>query len=166
MDIIASTIAAALGVAIILRVVNHFAYHHLKRQRLSSERWALNICCGRTDGGGINADIVRHAELPNFVLIDNIYDLPFRDGEFENVFCSHVMEHVGDPDAFYRELKRVGRRVVILLPPLWDIGAALNVFEHKWIFLTMETEHEKLPHRVRLPFSSATHRVFGQAVKA
>jgi len=161
------TAAAALGiVALILRILNHLAYHHLKHQRLKRERWALNIGCGRTDGGGVNADIVCHADLPNFVLIENIYSLPFADGAFENVFCSHVMEHVDDPDAFYGELKRVGRRVVILLPPLWDLGAAFNIFEHKWLFLTLNTEHETLPRRVRLPLAASAHRLLGQAVKA
>jgi SAM-dependent methyltransferase len=166
MEIFAPVIAALAGVVVVLRAANHIAYHHLKEKRLRRERWALNICCGKTDGGGINADIVQHSDLPNFVLIDDIYDLPFGDGAFENVFCSHAMEHVEDPDAFFGELNRVGKRVVILIPPLWDIGAALNIFEHKWIFLTFSTEHETLPPRVRLPFAETAHRVLGQAVKA
>ena len=63
-----------------------------------------NICCGRTDGGGINADIVQHGDVPNFVKLDSIYRLPFADGQFEVVLCSHTAEHVQYPQRFDREL--------------------------------------------------------------
>jgi SAM-dependent methyltransferase len=163
---ISSGIAAVMCAGVILRVANHFSYHYLKNRILRRERWGLNICCGRTDGGGINADIVRHANLPNFVLLNDIYNLPFKDDEFESVLCSHAMEHVDDPKAFHAELRRISKRVVILLPPLWDIAAALNVFEHKWLFLTGNTEHERLPRHIPLPLSRRVQRVFGQSVRA
>lgn len=33
---------------------------------------------------------------------------PFRDGEFDYVICSHVVEHVADPASFIAEVCRVG----------------------------------------------------------
>ena len=33
---------------------------------------------------------------------------PFEDGEFDYVICSHVVEHVPDPEAFLNEIFRVG----------------------------------------------------------
>jgi len=34
---------------------------------------------------------------------------PFSDGEFDYVICSHVIEHVADPEQFVQEIFRVGR---------------------------------------------------------
>lgn len=34
---------------------------------------------------------------------------PFKDGEFDYVICSHVIEHVADPVSFLAEVFRVGR---------------------------------------------------------
>ena len=122
----------------------------------------MNICCGKTDGGGVNADIVRHADVPRFQRIEDIYRLPFSDRHFDSVLCSHTLEHVEDPDRFYSELCRVGRQVVLVLPPLWDITAALNVFEHRWIFLTWKKVHDRPPRRLRLPLARTLQGLLGQ----
>jgi SAM-dependent methyltransferase len=64
------------------------------------------------------------------VLLHGIYRLPFEDSQFETVFCSHTLEHVEDPGGLFAELCRVDRSVTAVVPPLWDLSAALNVFEH------------------------------------
>ncbi len=143
-----------------------YSYHCQKRSIIARGRWDLNICCGTTDGGGVNADIVRHADVPNFVAIDDIYRLPFADGEFDSVLCSHTIEHVEDPEQFDRELRRVGRRVTYILPPLWDLAAALNVREHRWLFLTIRKVHHDLPRCVPLPFARRLQARLGQRVAA
>jgi hypothetical protein len=144
---------------------NWLSYRVLKRRILQSRTWDLNICSGYTDGGGVNADIFVHARVPNFVLVD-VYRLPFQDGQFEAVLCSHTLEHVEDPEAFYRELKRVGHKVTIVIPPLWDLTAAFNVLEHRWVFLSLRKVHHALPPRIRLPLAEAVQRRLGQKVKA
>ena len=115
-------------------VAHTISYKIIKKRIIGKTSWDLNICCGTIDGGGINADIYKHAELPNFVLIEDIYKLPFDDGRFEKVLCSHTLEHVSDPARFFDELRRVGRDVTIIIPPLWDILAAFDFFEHKYIW--------------------------------
>lgn len=143
------------------------SYGVLKRLIVEERRWGLNICCGATDGGGVNADIVRHdPSLPRFRRIKDIYRLPFRTRTFDTVLCSHTIEHVDDPDRFYRELRRVGRKVVLVLPPLWDPLAAFNVFEHRWLFLTLRKRHETLPPKIPLPLSRTVQSLLGQLVKA
>ena len=102
------------------------------------------------------------AELPNFIRINDIYHLPFRDGEFQTVLCSHTIEHVDDPESFYKELARVGKKVTLVIPPLWDISAVWNVFEHKWIFLTLKKEHNSIPRYIRLPLSPYIQKRRGQ----
>jgi SAM-dependent methyltransferase len=152
--------------AVLTQALNFLSYRILKRRILRKRKWDLNVCCGKTDGGGVNVDIVQHAELPHFVKVDSVYSLPFRDQQFETVLCSHAMEHVEDPGAFFKELARVGKQVTVVLPPLWDVAGILNVLEHRWIFLTFRKEHSRLPPRVRLPFSRAVQRLLGQRIHA
>lgn len=147
---------------------SHFiSYRLLKNFMIKHKKYGLNICCGNTSNGSVNADIVKHSDVPNFILIENIYKLPFQHHQFDTVLCSHTMEHVDDPESFYSELKRVGKQITIIIPPIWDIAAMLNVFEHKWIFLTFRKKHiNDLPRRIRLPFSQTIQKWFGQSVKA
>lgn len=145
---------------------NIISYRLMKKRVLESQVWDLNICCGKTDGGGVNADIVKHSSVPNFVIVDDIYNLPFRNKYFGTVLCSHTIEHVEDPEKFYHELVRIGKRVKIVVPPLWDVTAALNILEHKWIFITLKKEHSTLPYFIKLPFSNLIQKIFGQRIKA
>ena len=157
---------ALVSILLYLIISNRLSYGFLKKRILCSHRWDLNICCGTTDGGGINADIHKHADLPNFRQISNIYSLPFRDGEFRRVLCSHTIEHVEEPARFYGELKRVGREVLLVVPPLWDLSASFNILEHRWLFLTFRKRHSTLPRFLRLPLAAAIQRRFGQRLRA
>jgi len=155
-----------LAIIVLSQALNILSYRILKKRILRKRKWDLNICCGKMDGGGINADIIPHANVPRFVQIDSVYSLPFRDHEFETVLCSHTMEHVEDPTAFFKELTRIGKQVTIVLPPLWDLAGTLNIFEHRWIFLSFKKEHHRLPRHVRLPLSRTVQRILGQRIHA
>lgn len=158
--------AAILAVFAVLELCHILSYFVIKRRILRRQPWGLNICSGKTDGGGVNADIVKHIEVDNFVSVDDIYHLPFEDKSFETVLCSHTIEHVDDPKAFFNELKRVGERVTLVIPPLWDPLAVLNFVEHKWIFLSFKKEHTSLPRYIPLPFSKQFQERFGQQINA
>lgn len=145
---------------------NLLSYRLIKNRVLRRRKWDLNICCGRTDGGGVNADIRRYTDLPNFVLVENVEKLPFRDGQFTHVLSSHTIEHVESPAAFYRELCRVGESVTLVLPPLWDLSAAFNILEHRHLFLTLRKVHTVPPRYVRLPGAAWIQRHLGQRIKA
>ena len=150
-----------------LKVLNLVSYSLLKNRILRSRSaWGLNICCGKTDGGGVNADIFKHMDVPNYVQIDNIYELPFDDGHFDTVLCSHTIEHVDDPVRFFEELRRVGHEVTLIIPPLWDLSAALNFLEHRTLFLTLRKRHTTLPPHVPLPGAATIQRLFGQRIHA
>ncbi|MCF7793313.1 MAG: class I SAM-dependent methyltransferase [Candidatus Cloacimonetes bacterium] len=150
----------------ILRFLNWISYKYLKNKIINRQSWDLNICCGHTDGGGVNADIVKHSDLPNFVLLDDIYNLPFADKQFEQVLCSHTIEHVDHPLKFHEELQRIGRKITYLVPPIWDFTAAFNLFEHKWLFLTCSTEFNAPPKHIKLPFADKLQEKIGQTIKA
>ncbi|MDA2936460.1 class I SAM-dependent methyltransferase [Patescibacteria group bacterium AH-259-L05] len=158
-------IGLAIVVVILFNLLHWLSYHYLKNKILQSRRWDLNICCGKTDGGGVNADIVKHIDVPHFVLIKDIYHLPFKDKQFDSVLCSHTMEHANNPKAFFKELQRVGKDITIVIPPLWDIGAALYFFEHKWIYLSFRKKHKKLPRMIPYPLGILYNKIFGQVIK-
>lgn len=53
-----------------------------------------------------------------FVVADGFH-LPFRDKAFDYVVCSHVLEHLQDPQAFVKELTRVGKAGYIEVPSIY-----------------------------------------------
>jgi SAM-dependent methyltransferase len=72
----------------------------------------------RRAGGALRA---RAAELGGFgqMIRGDAFRLPFRDGAFDKVICSEVMEHVHDYRAAARELARVtkpGGMVAVTIP--------------------------------------------------
>jgi hypothetical protein len=154
----------AAGLTGFIHSLNLVSYHLIKNRVLTRRNWDLNICCGKTDGGGINADIIRHKEVPNLVIVD-IYHLPFQSSQFKHVLCSHTIEHVSCPKELYAELKRVGSHVTLLIPPIWDLSAAFNLLEHKWIYWSLFTEHSDLPYYTRLPLSGFVQNRIGQRIK-
>lgn len=159
-------LALVATITVIIVFLHWYSYGYLKNSIIGRQTWDLNICCGTTDGGGVNVDIVQHSELPNFVQVEDIYCLPFEDQQFDTALCSHTIEHVDYPRRFDRELRRVAKNVVYVLPPVWDLAAALNVWEHKWLFLTIRKVHYSLPRCTPLPFARRLQSRIGQRVSA
>jgi len=159
-----TTAAVAIVLLPLLNFVSYRIMGGIIRNR--REKWDVNICCGKTDGGGVNVDIVNHADVPNLIVVDDIYQLPFSTNQFEHLLCSHTIEHVEDPVAFYEELGRIARHVTLVVPPLWDPSAVCNVFEHRWLFLTLRKEHHSLPPFVVLPFAQFFQERLGQKIRA
>ena len=63
--------------------------------------------------------------------------LPFKDKEFDYVFCCHVLEHVENPDVFLNEISRVGKRGYLETPSL--VGEYLIPKKsHKWAVLELD----------------------------
>ena len=68
------------------------------------------------------ANIAQKYGLKRFVLTCPKRPLPFRDGEFDVLFCSVVLEHVGareDQRFFLSECLRVANRVFLTTPNRW-----------------------------------------------
>jgi SAM-dependent methyltransferase len=69
--------------------------------------------------------------------------MPFRDGAFAMVVCSHVLEHIHDDAAALREIARIvapGGRVIIMVPtyqpwnsqPTTEFGCENPDFDNHW----------------------------------
>jgi len=94
----------------------------------------LNISCGRTEYGHVNADITPQP-VARFVKYEIGQRLPFADKQFGAVYTSHTMEHTEDPKAFYAEISRVADRVFPVYPLVFETSAYWPF--HKWIALDL-----------------------------
>lgn len=68
-------------------------------------------------------------------IVCNIENLPFKNKEFDFIYCSHVLEHVSDPAKACEEIMRVGKRGYIETPTRTS-DIMLNFIglhnHHKW----------------------------------
>ena len=64
----------------------------------------------------------------------NIEHTPFEDKEFDFVYCSHVLEHVQNPEAACQELMRIGKRGYIECPSKGKdtFFATAKISNHLW----------------------------------
>jgi SAM-dependent methyltransferase len=85
----------------------------------------LNLGCGRDFRPGyVNLDLARIRGVD--VVADLEKPLPFQDGTFDEVFTSHVLEHVSDLISLLGELQRIckpGAVIRIWVPHLSFFGA-------------------------------------------
>lgn len=73
--------------------------------------------------------------------------LPFSDGEFDTVICTHVLEHILDLPAALRELRRVcSRRLIVVVPREREYLYTFNPHFHFFPY-----RHSFLRHMIPLP---------------
>lgn len=68
----------------------------------------LDVGSGQWQHGDVNVDVYKPIKKPNseFVVASSAH-LPFIDEAFEQVCCSHMLEHLEDPYPTFKELFRV-----------------------------------------------------------
>ncbi len=91
-----------------------------------------------TDGTHRNGQPIP-PELQARYIRGDIHHLPFDDKSIDFIYCSHVMEHVLDPEAACRELMRVGKRGFIESPRKWTEFFAGHP-SHQWLIDVVEGE--------------------------
>src|SRR5208283_1043149 len=95
----------------------------------------LDVGCGDHPLGSVNCDLDVHRDtrplnyrkIPNFVLCDVEY-LPFKDGAFKEAVSNHVIEHIKDPEALFREMVRVSSKKIVIRCPHWLGDKMINDF--------------------------------------
>ena len=98
----------------------------------------LNLGCGLTEFGDINADIVEQP-VKNFMIVDAEDLSMFKDKEFSVIFASHIIEHVKNPVEVMKEMHRIADRVMTIYPPLYSPGAYLTL-SHRWLITRKNSE--------------------------
>ena len=100
----------------------------------SARKGSLNRCVG--------VDFVETASPDDqFEFVKaSIEQLPFKDGEFDTVVCTHVIEHILDYRKAIQELRRVTlRRLIIVVPSereaLYTFNPHFNFFPYTHSFL-------------------------------
>ncbi len=91
-----------------------------------------------TDGAHRNGQSIP-PELKDRYIRGDIHHLPFEDKSIDFIYCSHVMEHVLDPEAACRELMRVGKRGFIESPRKWTEFFAGHP-SHQWLIDVVQGE--------------------------
>ncbi len=75
---------------------------------------------------GLETDRGRYHHCPPTVY-GNALELPFRDGSFDTVFTSQVLEHVPEPGQMRAEMARVlrpGGSLIVTAPHIWGVHEA------------------------------------------
>ncbi len=82
---------------------------------------------------GIHRDgqVIYEAKRGRYIKAD-IHSLPFPDKSMDFVFCSHVLEHVSDPERACKEIIRVGKRGFIETPRKW-VEFFAGYPSHRWL---------------------------------
>jgi len=96
----------------------------------------LNLGCGPDiKKGYVNLDSVK---IPGVDVIHNLnkFPYPFKDNEFDEVFASHVLEHVDDLVRVMKELKRIckPKARIKIRGPHFACGLAYRDPTHKRFF--------------------------------
>ena len=75
------------------------------------------------------------------LVIADIHHLPFKDKSMDFVYCSHVLEHVDDPERSCREIVRVGKRGYVETPNFMkDVLFSWAEGMHKWYTVAINDE--------------------------
>jgi len=92
----------------------------------------------------IRTDVQRTQYNQQFLdLVCDVCHLPFKSGSFEQVYASHILEHVDNPVQALKEMLRVSRKAVTVKVPHMLSAVAKqdtpypfdkhkNVFRRKW----------------------------------
>jgi hypothetical protein len=86
---------------------------------------------GQYGCGDVVLDLEASSKCPNQV-IGSVEAIPFPDKYFGVAFCSHVLEHVCQPEQAMAELERVADDVIVVYPWIWRVATWL-VPGHTWL---------------------------------
>ncbi|HRY29776.1 MAG TPA: methyltransferase domain-containing protein [Elusimicrobiota bacterium] len=91
---------------------------------------AADVLCDRFVGD--DAERTAPLKLDRPFVSGDVQDLPFADGAFDFVYCSHLLEHTTDPARAIAELQRVAKAGYIEAPSEYLEKAAKSTAAHLW----------------------------------
>ncbi len=119
----------------------------------------LNIGCGKDIRVGyVNADIVKLPGVDRVVDFDS-FPYPFKDNTFDEILCSHVLEHLTDLPRVMEELHRIAKpnARIIVWGPFYNHHTAFQDPTHKHFF-ALDTFDYFESHNLNY-YSSARFRI-------
>lgn len=107
----------------------------------------------------VGVDFTEHEEWKSLhhiqFLKGDILTLPFKNGEFDTVVCTHILEHILDIGAAIQELRRLySDRLIIVVPRERESIWSLNLHFHYFPY-----EHSFLKHMLPLPLKWGIKRI-------
>lgn len=79
----------------------------------------------------INKAVRTYPNIP--FIVSSIYNMPYREGEFDLLIVCEVLEHLNYPFMAIEEIKRVTTRYSIFSVPLEPIWSILNIMRCKYL---------------------------------
>ena len=102
----------------------------------SAERLTDMLPSVAFEGSDIGEDLITLAKerVPNASFsVESVYDLPREDNSVDLVIGLEMLEHLEDPLAALREMKRVSRKYLLLSVPREPLWCTLNLARLKYI---------------------------------
>ncbi len=96
----------------------------------------LNLACGKDiKKGYVNLDIVK-LDGVDIVHDINEFPWPFKENTFDEIYCSHILEHVNDLIKTMKEIKRIGKNKgeITIRVPHFSCGVSYRDPTHKRLF--------------------------------
>jgi len=92
-----------------------------------------DICESETDRQNFIKLFLVERRRKHFIIAD-VQHLPFKSKIFVFANCSHVLEHVEDPDKAFSELCRVAESVYVEVPHWFSENTLFGWPFHRWVF--------------------------------
>jgi len=96
----------------------------------------LNLGCDKNyKEGYINLDINKNVKT-DIIHNLNIFPYPFEDNYFDEIYCSHILEHVKNFLGCLKELERILKKggILHIIVPHFSDGIGYGDIEHKRFF--------------------------------
>ena len=127
----------------------------------------LNLGCGRDIREGyVNVDIVK---LPG---VDKVFDFnrfpyPFKDNMFEEIYVSHVLEHMDDVVRVMEEIHRICKKgaVVKIKVPFFNHHTAFQDPQHRHFFTLASFDYYTDDFKLNF-YTKVRYRVIAKKLKA
>jgi len=125
----------------------------------------LNLGCGKKIRKGyLNVDLKK---LPGVDMTMDLNKLPypFKKGEFEEIYCDNILEHLSDLNGVMKELHRVlkpGGRLVVKVPYFSQVGAFSDpTHKNFFTYYTMDyyCKRKKTEHYFDFGFKMRRRRI-------